>query len=152
MAEPSDGGMAIGSGTYLFGERARLSSTANENYQFVGWTNQDGDTISTEPEYSHMVTRGGQITAIFVSTESLDEAEEAAIKLYPNPGGNTLNICTGLRDAWVEVYDMNGRLMHRQVITENVTAINTTNWTDGTYVWRVISNGKEAESGKWIRE
>ena len=152
MAEPSDGGMAIGSGTYLFGERARLSSTANENYQFVGWTNQDGDTISTEPEYSHMVTRGGQITAIFVSTESLDEAEEAAIKLYPNPGGNTLNICTGLRDAWVEVYDVNGRLMHRQDITENVTGIDAGDWAEGVYVWKVISNGKLAETGKWIKE
>jgi len=42
---------------------------------------------------------------------------------YPNPGKDVLNIRTGLRDAWVEVYDMNGRLMHRQDITENVTGI-----------------------------
>ena len=86
---------------------------------------------------------------------SIEEAHENGLKVaiaYPNPGKDVLNIRTGLKDARVEVYDMNGRLMHRQVITENVTAINTTNWTDGTYVWRVISNGKEAESGKWIRE
>ena len=63
-----------------------------------------------------------------------------------------LNIRTGLKDAWVEVYDMNGRLVHRQEITENVTAINTTNWSEGTYVWKVISNGIEVENGKWIKQ
>jgi hypothetical protein len=70
---------------------------------------------------------------------------------YPNPGKDVLNIRTGLKDAWVEVYDMNGRLVHRQDITENVTAINTTNWSVGAYVWKVVSNGKEAENGKWIK-
>ena len=71
---------------------------------------------------------------------------------YPNPGRNTLNIRTGLQDARVEVYDLNGRMVYRQDITENVTAINTTNWSEGTYVWKVISNGIEVENGKWIKQ
>jgi hypothetical protein len=76
----------------------------------------------------------------------------AVATAYPNPGKDALNIRTGLQDAWVEVYDVNGRLMHRQDITENVTAINTTNWSEGTYVWKVMADGKEVESGKWIKE
>ena len=72
--------------------------------------------------------------------------------VYPNPGSNTLNICTALQNACVEVYDMSGRMIYRQEITENITAINTTDWTDGTYVWKVVANGKEAECGKWIKE
>ena len=63
-----------------------------------------------------------------------------------------LNIRTGLKDARVEVYDMNGRIVHSQEITENITAINTKNWSDGIYLWKVISNGKEVESGKWIKQ
>jgi hypothetical protein len=63
-----------------------------------------------------------------------------------------LNIRTGLKDAWVEVYDMNGRLVHDQEITDNVTSINTESWPSGTYVWKVIANGKEVESGKWIKQ
>ena len=87
--------------------------------------------------------------------DGIDEAHDNGLKVavaYPNPGKDVLNIRTGLRDAWVEVYDLNGRLVHRQDITENVTAINTTDWSEGTYVWRVMTNGMEAESGKWIRE
>ena len=55
------------------------------------------------------------------------------------------------------MYDMRGRIIIRQEITENVTAIDTTNWTNGTYVWKVFvgtSTGSvtEAERGKWIKE
>jgi hypothetical protein len=63
-----------------------------------------------------------------------------------------LNIRTGLKDARVEVYDMNGMMVYRQEITENVTAINTMDWSEGTYVWKVYANNKEVENGKWIKE
>ncbi len=85
----------------------------------------------------------------------IEEAHDAGFVMavaYPNPGKDVLNIRTGLRDAWVEVYDVNGRLMHRQDITEDVTEINATDWAEGVYIWKVVSNGKEAENGKWIKE
>jgi hypothetical protein len=106
--------------------------------------------------------------------ESFDNIEEAHTQgfavatAYPNPGKDVLNIRTGLRDAWVEVYDVNGRLIHRQALTDNVTAIDAGDWAEGFYVWKVYtSNGGpstlrlgsattgsviEAESGKWIKE
>ena len=86
---------------------------------------------------------------------NVEEAHENGLKVamaYPNPGKDVLNIRTGLKDARVEVYDLNGRMVYRQDITENVTAINTTDWTEGTYVWKVISNGIEVENGKWIKQ
>ena len=102
---------------------------------------------------------GEQQHAIFkISRGILDGVEEAhdagfAVAVaYPNPGKNVLNIRTGLKDARVEVYDLTGRLIYNQEITENITAIKTPSWPSGTYIWKVISNGKEAESGKWIKE
>jgi hypothetical protein len=95
----------------------------------------------------------------------IEEAHDNGLKTaiaYPNPGGNTLNIRTGLRDAWVEVYDLNGRLVHRQDITENVTRIDAGEWAEGVYVWKVytgVSTLRQAqgsttlaETGKWIKE
>ena len=90
----------------------------------------------------------------------IEEAHENGLKVaiaYPNPGKDVLNIRTGLKDARVEVYEMNGRMVYEQKITENVTAINTMNWSVGAYVWKVVvgtSTGSvtEAESGKWIKE
>ena len=71
---------------------------------------------------------------------------------YPNPGKNVLNIRTALQNARVEVYDMSGKQIYNQEITSNITIINTSYWSSGTYLWKVLVNGKEAESGKWIKE
>lgn len=76
----------------------------------------------------------------------IDEAHDNGLKVaiaYPNPGGNTLNIRTAVTmwqpyKAHVEVYDMNGRLIHSQALTENMTAINAENWPSGVYVWSVM--------------
>jgi len=87
-----------------------------------------------------------------VGIEEAHDAGFAVAVAYPNPGKDVLNIRTGLKDARVEVYDMNGRLVHSQGITENVTGIDATDWAEGVYVWKVIVDGKEAEVGKWIKE
>ena len=85
----------------------------------------------------------------------VEEAHSNGLKLaiaYPNPGHDKLNIRTALPDARVEVYDANGRLVHSQDITENVTSIDAGEWSEGVYVWKVICNDKLAETGKWIKE
>lgn len=88
---------------------------------------------------------------VFDGIEEAHDAGYAVAVAYPNPGGNTLNIRTGLQNAHVEVYDMNGRLIHSQAITENVTTIDATNWAEGVYVWKVTTGGKEVECGRWIK-
>ena len=83
--------------------------------------------------------------------------------VYPTPGGNTLNIRTALQNARVEVYDMNGRLVHSQALTEHVTAIDAGDWAEGVYVWKVYVGGPSTgsgtavsgtlvEKGKWVKE
>lgn len=87
--------------------------------------------------------------------DGINEAHDNGLKVavaYPNPGKDVLNIRTGLKDARVEVYDMNGRMVYGREITENVTSINAEGWPSGAYIWKVISDNKEAESGKWIKQ
>ena len=92
--------------------------------------------------------------------EGIEEAHDNGLKVavaYPNPGKDVLNIRTGLKDAWVEVYDMSGRMVYRQEITENITSINAEGWPAGSYVWKVVADtstgsGTLAETGKWIKE
>ena len=85
----------------------------------------------------------------------IEEAHASGLKVavaYPNPGNSTLNICTGLKNARLEVYDATGRLIHGQEITESETVIDAASWLSGIYVWKVYSNDKEAECGKWVKE
>ena len=78
-------------------------------------------------------------------------------KTYPNPGKDVLNIRTAVTmwqpyNARIEIYDLSGKLIHNQQIADNITHITTTSWPSGTYIWKVIANGKEVETGKWIKE
>ena len=73
-------------------------------------------------------------------------------KVYPNPGENILNIRTALPEGRIEVYDILGKVVYKQDITEEVTKIPTEGWAKGMYLWRVYSEGKEAESGKWVKQ
>ena len=85
----------------------------------------------------------------------IEEAHDAGFAMavaYPNPGKEVLNIRTALQNAYVEIYDLSGKLIYNQEITENITSINTTDWSDGVYIWKIIVDGKIAESGKWIKE
>ena len=123
-------------------------------------------SIYALPSGGCLVTTGGQDRrtgeqqhAIYrISEETLvgiDEAHDAGFAVavaYPNPGKDVLNIRTAMQNARVEVYDVNGRLLHSQAITENVTSIDATAWPAGVYVWKVYSNNRESEVGKWIKE
>ncbi len=86
-----------------------------------------------------------------------DDIEETHINYaslataFPNPGHNTLNIKTDLQEAEIKVYDIMGRMLYNQEITSDITTINSESWPSGMYIWKVISNGKLAESGKWFK-
>ena len=92
--------------------------------------------------------------------ENIEEAHAHNLHLavaYPNPGGDVMNIRTGLRNATLQVYDMQGRMVHQQEITDEITSIDASNWTNGTYVWELGTgngNGSRSrimESGKWVK-
>ena len=85
----------------------------------------------------------------------VEEAHDNGLKVaiaYPNPGKDVLNIRTALQNAHAEIYDLAGKLVYNQEITENVTSINAEGWPSGVYVWKVIADSKEAECGKWIKK
>ena len=78
--------------------------------------------------------------------------ETSISKVYPNPGENILNIRTSFPEGRIEIYDILGKMIYKQYITEEVTKISTEGWAKGMYLWKVFSEGKETESGKWIKQ
>jgi hypothetical protein len=123
----------------------------------------DGGLLLTTWERKLYAWNQGCADVVKFSAEAfvgIEEAHDNGLKVaiaYPNPGKDVLNICTAVTmwqpyNAHVEIYDLNGKLICNQEITENITSINTENWPSGVYVWKVIANGVEAESGKWVKD
>ena len=89
---------------------------------------------------------------IILDVEEAHAAGFAVAIAYPNPGGSEMHIRTAVENAAVEVYDMNGRLVAQQPVTETETVLDATDWAAGTYIWKVVSDKAEIETGKWVKE
>ena len=110
----------------------------------------DGVLIVCGNDY---VTKFPASTFGYEDTESIQEQDLMLAVAYPNPGGDVMNIRTGLRNAVLTVYDLQGRKIHEQEITDDVTSIDASAWKSGTYIWELkTENGKlKIEEGKWVK-
>ena len=145
-----DGNMNLKGEIYYHNEKRMLTPYSIYALPSGGCLVSTGGVDRLTFEQQHAIYKLSDET--IVGIEEAHEAGFAVAVAYPNPGKDVLNIRTALLNAWVEVYDINGRMVYRQEITENVTAINATNWSGGTYVWKVVADGKEVENGKWIKQ
>ncbi len=80
-ANPSDGGIVAGGGTYQQGQSCTVTATANEGYTFINWT-ENGVEVYNEPSYTFTVTGDRILVANFailmVEISATVEPEEAA--------------------------------------------------------------------------
>ena len=62
---PAGSGTITGEGTYTVGDTCVLRATANADYIFMNWT-ENGNQVSTEVEYSFVVTGNTNIVANYI--------------------------------------------------------------------------------------
>ena len=85
----------------------------------------------------------------------IGEAQNNPVALataFPNPGHDNLNIKTDLQSAEIMVFDVLGRMLCNQSISENIININTSSWPSGMYLWRLVSDDMVIKTGKWVKE
>ena len=71
-ANPVEGGIVEGAGTYQQDETCTLTATPAEGYTFVNWT-EDGEEVSTETSYGFVVTTDRDLVANFEEAAITDE-------------------------------------------------------------------------------
>ena len=123
--------------------------------QNVGATNMNQYYPETDFAGNPRVING-RIDLGALEAPDWDKVEENTAQscVYPNPGREELHILTDWENAFVEVYDLNGRKMFGRQINGYSTSIDTENWPSGMYFWKIYStSGSTAltETGKWIK-
>jgi uncharacterized repeat protein (TIGR02543 family) len=90
----------------------RPADPQRTNYKFGGWFT-DNDTFTNEWNFAtHIVTQDTTLYAKWNSTVGITETESAAVKIYPNPAKDELQIESGdLRIIKVEIVDLSGRTL-----------------------------------------
>ena len=84
VAEPSDGGTVTGAGWYETGTKLTLKAVNKANFAFSRWTNEAGETISTESQFQYTKLSGDEtLTAHFrFSPGNPAEPTEIAQQIY----------------------------------------------------------------------
>lgn len=74
------------------------------------------------------------------------------VKVYPNPASTTITIAqTLLKEGQIAIYDMQGKLVVQEKLSENVKTISTANLENGIYFYRYMNSKLETKSsGKII--
>ena len=71
VADPVEGGTVTGSGEYEAGDVATVTATANDGFEFVNWTNEIDEVVSSEAEFEYtMPAADVTLTANFMQTGS----------------------------------------------------------------------------------
>ena len=75
-------------GKYVYGQKATVTATANDNYEFVGWKDSYGTTVSTDVTYSFTVIGDTALTPEFVKvkTEEGNEIAYVTVSFYHQSG------------------------------------------------------------------
>ena len=143
VVNPEEAGTVTGAGTYVKNMSVTLVATANTGYKFVNWT-ENGTIVSTEREYSFVVSLDTDLVANFVSTEGVEELA-SSFNIYPNPVSDKLYIETLTLTQTVEIYDVYGRLQvtetpsHQDNLSIDVTSLNS-----GVYFVKIVTSEGEA--------
>ena len=72
------------------------------------------------------------ITATVTLTVSVEENNEIAFVMYPNPAKDFVTIESAM-DAVVKIYSVNGQMLSQQNISEGISTIDLSNLNAGMY-------------------
>lgn len=108
------------------------------------------------PVYTVQAKADSTITNIqwlkVVPTELFFSSTDPLFSVFPNPAQDVVNLSTLNGDAeFVEIYDLNGKLMYASLLVGPQHSVIIQNWDSGIYMIRWITKGKTIASAKLIK-
>ena len=111
MGTVSESGVIVENGYFT------AVATPNDGYRFVAWKN-GSEIVSTTATYVFQVTEDITLTAVFEENVGIDDVDMDNVTIY---SANSTIFVKGVEGQDVHVYDVNGRMMYRELnATENL--------------------------------
>ena len=134
-AAPVEGGTVTGEGNYEYGATCTLTATANYEYTFVKWT-KNGEEVSTDATFTFTVTASEDYVAHFDGPDAIEEGT-IECQIFPNPFTSKVNIKAGKALKTVSVYDIYGRLLKEQKVSDIEIELDMSDLSDGAYMLKL---------------
>lgn len=98
--------------------------------------------------------RGGTVVTTTTLSNNAFEAEQVDFTIFPNPSSKDLNISvsqnTVVEKFNMEIYDVLGKKVLSETISNRNTTINIQDWSSGVYLIK-IQNGKTHQTNRFIK-
>ena len=159
---PSTGGLALGAGSYYWGDTADISVAVYPDFTFKLWSDMNFNTVSEQLSFRHVVNGVNMFTATLdgnVANEDVSDAGHdglAEVRVYPNPVG-------GERRVWfralaaemrlLHVFDLQGTLVIELRLDEwgqTSVAMDISSLPAGIYLYRVEMTDGSVAYGKLV--
>lgn len=135
IVDPEDAGIVTGGGTYTFGDECTVTAEALNGYVFLDWYD-NGELVSTDPEYSFIVTDNHVLVAEFTICINVNEVDANAFVIYPNPAEDKVFV-EGESIDYVELYNAMGQKL-MVVKGSDKMELDVTGYKEGVYYLRII--------------
>lgn len=119
-----------------------ISSAGNEftnSGLIIGWTL--GETIIDTYESGNLILTQGfhQHNIIITRIEQFDKLEQLLVNVYPNPTTDYVNVELSKKnqEADLLLFDINGRLLSKDVMYDKLHILNFKPYSSGTYLLKV---------------
>ena len=148
-ANPSNGGIVSGSGSYQTNQECTVTAFAAEGFRFAGWT-ENSDTISYDNSYTFTVKGNSNLVANFIPNTGVEEQYMNMMTIFPNPVKDILTIKSEESISLLEIYSLTGTLVNRLENCGNKVTVSLSDLPSGTYFVKVIGN-MIYEVGKFVK-
>lgn len=137
IVSPVEGGIATGAGTFDYNHLATLVASSAEDYEFMNWSECES-VVSTNPEYSFIVTANRTLTANFGFVGGISEIETPEVFIFPNPAQDIIYIKTtdiSNKKVVIQIHNSTGKsvLLKETVMNRELLPLNIPALTPGLY-------------------
>jgi hypothetical protein len=141
-----------GSGEYKIDSEITISANTPENYDFVSWTDEGGEILSEEKDFTFfMPYKNITITANYVFNVSINELLVLEqIDIYPNPSSGIFNLRTNEKYMY-NLLDISGRILMSGRISDEQHIIDLQGKSSGVYFLELINNNRRINKRLIIR-
>jgi len=139
VSNPEGGGVLIGFGDYHKDVMVEISATANAEFAFVNWKDQDENIISENSTHTiQMPEENLTLVANFKVTTSVQTLyDQKQPVVFPNPTKDFLTIIMPSNLAGEEsfrIYDLAGKMWHKGTINQQKTNLSLNGLPAGLYI------------------
>jgi hypothetical protein len=140
-ADPLEGGVVIGGGTYNYGAMVTVMVIPNSQYAFLNWT-ENGSVVSDDLSYSFTATSDRNLVAHLSFVTGVEEIDAKSVMAYPNPAHDKLFVECGQQIVRCELYTAVGTWMGRVEAEAMKAEIPLNDLSSGMYLVKVITENQ----------